>query len=71
MSTMENIKFAIIGCVSAGKSTLWNAISSDTFSDMKRKKTTMLPQIYQTTTNKKLVDDIKTIYEKNKKIDES
>ena len=63
---MENINFAIIGCVSAGKSTFFNAICSYTYSDMKRKKTTMLPQIYQTTDDKKLIDDIKTIYKKNK-----
>lgn len=42
----ENINLAILGPVSAGKSTLLNALCSNTFSDMKRKKTTMLPQIY-------------------------
>lgn len=42
----EIINLAILGPVSAGKSTLLNALCSNTFSDMKRKKTTMLPQIY-------------------------
>ena len=44
----ENIHIAIIGPVSAGKSTLLNALFAHTYSDMKRKKTTMLPQIYKT-----------------------
>lgn len=39
----ENIHIAILGPVSAGKSTLLNALFSNTFSDMKRKKTTMTP----------------------------
>jgi len=67
VTPQENINFAIIGCVSAGKSTFFNAVTSCTFSEMKRKKTTMLPQIYQTTNDKSLIDDIKTIYNKNKK----
>ena len=67
VTPQENIDFAIIGCVSAGKSTFFNAVTSCTFSEMKRKKTTMLPQIYQTTSDKSLIDDIKTIYNKNKK----
>ena len=44
----ENIHIAIIGSISAGKSTLLNALFSNTLSDMKRKKTTTNPQIYQT-----------------------
>jgi GTPase SAR1 family protein len=66
----ENIKIAIIGPVSAGKSTFFNALCSNTCSEMKRKKTTMLPQIYQTTDNLSIVDSIETIYEKNKKSNE-
>lgn len=60
-----NITFAIIGPVSVGKSTLLNAICSNTFSDMKKRKTTMLPQIY----NVVKTDDYDTydeIYNKNK-----
>ena len=59
----ENIHIAIIGPVSAGKSTLLNALFSNTFSDMKRKKTTMLPQIYQTVTTD--VDDPTKIKQMN------
>ena len=64
--TTENIKIAIIGPVSAGKSTFFNALCSNTCSEMKRKKTTMLPQIYHTTNNLNIVDSIETIYAKNK-----
>ena len=49
----ENIHIAILGPISAGKSTLLNGLFCDTFSDMKRKRTTMLPQIYQITNDNK------------------
>ena len=62
----ENIHIAILGPVSAGKSTLLNALFANTFSDMKRKKTTMLPQIYQTTYNTKEIDNPETILQKNR-----
>jgi len=42
----EELSVILVGPVSAGKSTLLNAIFSDTYSEMKRKKTTMLPQVY-------------------------
>lgn len=41
------INFGIIGCVSSGKSTLLNSLFCDTYSDMKIKRTTMIPQVYQ------------------------
>jgi hypothetical protein len=65
----ENIHIAILGPVSAGKSTFLNALFSNTFSDMKRKKTTMLPQIYQTV-NFGEVDTAEMIKEKNRKSNE-
>ena len=37
---------AFIGPVSAGKSTFLNAILSDTYSDMRLRRTTMSPQVY-------------------------
>ena len=49
MSNIQNrisIKCAILGCVSAGKSTLVNAILVNKLSDTKIKRTTMLPQVY-------------------------
>ena len=64
--SFENIHIAILGPVSAGKSTFLNALFSNTFSDMKRKKTTMLPQIYKTTMNKDIIDSQDEIYEKNR-----
>ena len=66
----ENIHIAILGPVSAGKSTFLNALLSNTYSDMMRKKTTMLPQIYQTTTNTKEIDTAENIKEKNRKSNE-
>lgn len=66
----ENIHIAILGPVSAGKSTFLNALLSNTYSDMMRKKTTMLPQIYQTTYNEKEIDFAETIKEKNRKSNE-
>ena len=66
----ENIHIAILGPVSAGKSTFLNALLSNTYSDMMRKKTTMLPQIYQTTTNMKEIDSVEAIKEKNRKSNE-
>jgi GTPase Era involved in 16S rRNA processing len=66
----ENINIAILGPVSAGKSTFFNSLYSNTCSDMKRKKTTMLPQIYKIFKDTKLVDSTDTIYNKNKESNE-
>lgn len=66
----ENIHIAILGPVSAGKSTLLNALFSDTFSDMKRKKTTMLPQIYKTTSEENKIESSDIILKKNKESNE-
>lgn len=60
----ENIKIAIVGPVSAGKTKFFNSLCSNKMSDMMRKKTTMLPQIYQIGDGE--VDSIETIYDKNK-----
>jgi GTPase Era involved in 16S rRNA processing len=43
----ENIHIAILGPVSAGKSTLLNGLFATTYSQMKKKRTTMMPNIYQ------------------------
>lgn len=42
-----NINVAILGPVSAGKSTLMNSLFVSQYSDMKIKRTTMTPQIYE------------------------
>lgn len=63
----ENINIAILGPVSVGKSTFINSIFCDTMSEMKRKRTTMLPQIYQVTQNSKNINSTNTIIEKNTK----
>lgn len=67
---IEKIHIAILGPVSAGKSTFFNALCSNTCSDMKRKKTTMLPQIYNITNDIKNIDSIDSIYNKNKESNE-
>ena len=46
----NSIRVALVGCVSSGKSTLLNAICVNEYEDMKRKRTTMLPSVYKTTT---------------------
>ena len=51
------INVAILGSVSAGKSTLLNALFAKTFSDMDIKRTTMIPQIYKISNNQHLFDD--------------
>ena len=50
------INIAILGCISSGKSTLMNSFFSETYSDMKIMKTTMIPQIYNTDINIKYDD---------------
>lgn len=65
MSFHNNIHIAILGPVSAGKSTFLNSLFSNTFSDMKRKKTTMLPQIYKTTSDKAIIHSTDEIYQMN------
>ena len=67
------INFGIIGCVSSGKSTLLNSLFCDTYSDMKIKRTTMIPQVYQCDPNiqknKNYAKEIRIHNEKiNKKI---
>ena len=65
----ESITMAILGPVSTGKSTLLNSLFCDTLSEMKRKRTTMLPQIY-TMSNNQITDSIENIYSKNKESNE-
>lgn len=62
---VNNVRYVILGPVSAGKSTFFNALFTQTCSDMKRKKTTMLPQHYHIVHDKK-ADTTEQIYEKNK-----
>lgn len=64
-----NINIAILGPVSAGKSTFMNSMFVKQFSDMKIKRTTMTPQVYVETVNINLTGDkIKEIKQKNKEI---
>jgi GTPase Era involved in 16S rRNA processing len=67
----ENIHIAILGPVSAGKSTLLNGLFATTYSQMKKKRTTMLPNIYQTTYNEKEVYSFEMIHKKNNESNEN
>jgi GTPase SAR1 family protein len=67
----ENIKLAIFGPVSAGKTTFNNALMSNKCSGMARKKLTMLPQIYQIVNDDEQIDTIEEIYQKNKSSNET
>uniref|UniRef100_A0A6C0ECI3 Dynamin N-terminal domain-containing protein n=1 Tax=viral metagenome TaxID=1070528 RepID=A0A6C0ECI3_9ZZZZ len=70
MDNINNIHIAVIGCISAGKSTFINGLLCDTISEMKRKATTMNPQIYRITKDKSLIQNNKVIIEQNKKINQ-
>ena len=63
----NSISLAIIGCVSAGKSTLVNAILVNKMSSTKIKRTTMLPQVYIENDKKGRLtgESISSILEKN------
>jgi small GTP-binding protein len=49
---IDNINIAILGCVSAGKSTILNAMFCQDFSESKIKRTTMMPTAFVETKNK-------------------
>jgi small GTP-binding protein len=64
-----NINIAIIGPISAGKSTLLNCLFVNQYSDMKIKRTTMTPQIYHELHTKSFHDiNLKKIKKNNSKI---
>lgn len=66
----NTINIAIIGAVSAGKSTLLNTIFVNQYSDMKIKRTTMIPQKYHEVANREDID-ANTIKELNREINEN
>ena len=66
-SARNQINIAILGAVSAGKSTLVNTIFAETFSKCKIKRTTMTPQIYFETDAAK-TETANEINEKNTEI---
>ena len=68
---IDNINIAILGCVSAGKSTILNAMFCQDFSQCKIKRTTMIPAAFVETesTNAQNPENInKIISEKNMNI---
>lgn len=70
MDKRNSIRIGLIGCVSSGKSTLLNSICVNQYEDMKTKRTTMLPTLYQETNTNivKNTSEIKTIHQKNKEM---
>jgi predicted GTPase len=69
MSTRQNINIAILGTVSAGKSTLLNTIYVSQYSDMKIKRTTMQPQVYLETNDYNVSEqEAKQIKEMNEQL---
>lgn len=68
MESRLDINIAILGPVSAGKSTLLNALFVEKYSDMKMKRTTMLPQVYQETDDKIRTKNATIINQENTKI---
>lgn len=67
-ASRNQINIAIIGPTSVGKSTLLNTLFVNTYSDMKKKRTTMTPQVYYESKDPcKFIDNIKS---KNKEIND-
>ena len=67
----NQINIAIVGAVSAGKSTLLNTIFANTYSHCKIKRTTMTPQIYYEYDGKGVSKTSKAIREENRVINEN
>ena len=65
-----DINVLIVGGVSTGKSTFINSLFIDQFSEMKIKRTTMIPQIYHETKDINAVLNANEIMDNNKKINE-
>ena len=61
------VNIALIGAVSAGKSTLTNLLFVEQFSDMNNKRTTALPQVYYEVVDKTKMSDLSSIRENNRK----
>jgi len=69
MGERLQINVALLGPVSAGKSTLLNSLFAEQYSDMKLQRTTATPQIYHETTDiKKCETDSLKIRENNRSI---
>lgn len=51
---IDNVNMCILGCVSAGKSTILNAMFCQDFSESKIKRTTMIPTAFVETRNSKI-----------------
>ena len=68
IESMDTINIAMIGAVSAGKSTLTNALFVEQYSDMNIKRTTTMPQVYIETNVLCSKNELNKIREKNREI---
>ncbi len=67
-SNDSTINIAILGAVSAGKSTLLNCLFVNQYSDMHIKRTTTMPQVYTEVNSNIPKDELKKIREQNREI---
>src|SRR6056297_1887788 len=70
MDKSLRINIPILGAVSAGKSTLVNGLFVKTYSHMKIRRTTMVPQVYHETDEKNYTIDCQEIMRLNKNIND-
>ena len=72
MNTNESnyLNICLVGCISAGKSTILNAFFGQDYAQCKRKRTTMMPNKFIETDNKSLIDTQKTINDKISQVNE-
>jgi GTP-binding protein EngB required for normal cell division len=72
MTLTSFINICLVGCVSAGKSTILNALFGQDYAQCKIKRTTMMPNVFMETDNKSQIDTLdkinKTISEINNQI---
>lgn len=65
MAHRLSISIAILGTVSVGKSTLLNALFVENFSEMKIRRTTMVPQVYMETDDQELLNPVEDVKNTN------
>lgn len=70
MKSRMDINICLLGTVSAGKTTFLNTLFTNTYGDMKIRRTTMTPQVYHESTSIDQIIDPKTIRQRNKEIND-
>jgi hypothetical protein len=54
----------MVGCVSAGKSTISNTFLGEDYAECRRRRTTMMPSVFIESSDLSKIDEIKTIWDK-------